>query len=161
MAPKQNRGQSNQIVQTPQELLEAIKKQFCVDEWMMDLAANETNSVAGLRFLGPGSPICEDSFKYQWPSAGDCWLNQEFSDIEPWAARCFHLSQKREGRIFQLVPASTGANWFQDYLDGQAHIVLLNPRVKFVGHTHPYPKDLALAIWSAVCGGYSTWRWKP
>lgn len=161
MAPKQNKGKSNQVVQTPPELLEAIKKQFSVPFWTADLAANADNAVCKTAFYGPGSPICEDSFKAQWPNDGDLWLNQEFSDIEPWAARCFYVSQKRAGRIFQLVPASTGANWFQDYLDGQAHNVFLSPRVQFVGHTHPYPKDLVLAIWSGVCGGYSTWRWKP
>lgn len=161
MLPAQKPGKSKQDVQTPNELMAAIQSQFNVQLWKMDLAADSTNSVSGVRFLGPGSQICEDSFKYQWPADGDCWLNPPFSDIEPWAARCFHVSQKRAGRIFMLVPASTGANWFQDYLDGAAHCIFLSPRVQFVGHTHPYPKDLVLAIWSGVCGGYSTWRWKP
>lgn len=161
MVPQQKRGSSNQDVQTPPELIAAIQHQFNVKEWMMDLAANEKNTVAGLRFLGPGSPVCEDSFKYQWPLAGDCWLNPPYADIEPWASRCFHLRQKRDGRIFMLIPASTGANWCRDYVLNQAHVIAIAPRVTFVGHTHPYPKDLLLTIYSQVVGGVSTWRWKP
>ena len=63
-------------------------------------------------------------------------------------------------RIFLLVPAGTGSCWYDDDLFGTAHVVDLRPRITFVGCKDPYPKDLLLAIFSAVRGGTSTWKWR-
>lgn len=81
------------------------------------------------------------------------------ADIEPWAKKS--ALHRHAGRTFMLVPASVGSNWYAEHVHGIAHVVALSPRLMFIGETNPYPKDLALLIWSSVCGGFSTWRWKP
>jgi hypothetical protein len=159
MAPKQKPGKSEQIVQTPPDLLRAIRRDFRVDTWTADLAANASNKVTAYHF-GPGSPYSEDSLQTEWPSAGDLWLNPPFGDIDPWAKKCA-TKRSPDARIFMLVPASTGANWFVDHVLHRAHVVALSPRVTFTGHSSPYPKDLILAVFSNVVGGVSAWRWKP
>jgi hypothetical protein len=175
MAPKQKPGKSRQDYRTPPELLRAIECEFHVEQWDRDLAANQWTAIRAahsedettgkphhfdqVEYLGPGSPICEDSLAFDWANLpGEAWLNQPFANIAPWAKKC--ATTKRDGRIFQLVPASVGSNWYQEYVHGKAHVVALSPRVTFVGEAQTYPKDIALAIWSGVRGGFSTWRWK-
>ena len=156
--PTQKPGNSEQDVQTPPELLRAIERQFHVDEWTLDLAANAQNAVCD-DYLGPGSLLAQDALSVQWPQAGDLWLNPPFADIEPWVAKAWD-TRECGARIFVLVPASIGSAWYQALVFERAHVIALAPRVTFVGHASPYPKDLILAIYSAVRGGFSTWRWK-
>jgi hypothetical protein len=159
--PKQKPGKSKQDYGTPAEFLRAVERDFHVAEWILDLAATLMNSVSRRAYFGPGSPWGEDALAQDWLSiAGDCWLNPEFADINPWAAKC-HASRSRNGRIFQLTPASTGTNWYVDHVDGIAHVVALQPRIQFDGCPDPYPKDLVLSVYGPVRGGFSTWRWKP
>jgi len=159
MMPAQRPGQSKQDYQTPPELLAAIRRDFCVAAWAIDLAATRANSVSEHSFFGPGSLLGEDALAQDWSTIeGTCWLNPPFADIEPWVRKCA-THAPRLGRIFALVPASVGANWYANYVHGKAHVVALSPRVSFDGK-HPYPKDLILAIYGPVKGGFSTWWWK-
>lgn len=163
---------TKQDYQTSPKLLEAIQREFRVLEWSCDLAADSTNAIMSsylnppgyepvkAKYLGPGSPICEDSLAYDWCKLwGDNWLNPPFNDLDPWSVKC-RMSQGYDRRIFSLLLASVGANWFQNNVLNRAHVVALSPRVPFVGQEHPYTKDLVLAVWSGVRGGFSTWRWQ-
>jgi hypothetical protein len=161
MAPKQKPHKSKQDVQTPQDLLDAIKRDFGVRTWTWDLAANEKNTVSP-NWFGPGGAQ-PDSLAVDWRQLdGDLWLNPEFGNIDPWAEKCADTwKELRDGaRIFLLTPASVGSNWFDDHVFGIAHVVALAPRVIFCGHSAPYPKDLVCSVFSRVTGGFSTWRWK-
>jgi phage N-6-adenine-methyltransferase len=162
MAPAQKPHRSVQTVQTPPELLTAIADEFHVVCWARDLAATEDNSVASVpsHYYGPASELGENSLASEWPAHGDLWLNPPFSKLEPWVKKCSE-QRNRVGRIFVLLPAAVGSNWFLRYVYGRAHVVLLTPRVTFTGHSAPYPKDVLLANYSSVQGGTSHWRWKP
>lgn len=47
-----------------------------------------------------------------------------------------------------------------NYYHDQAHVLLLNGRLTFVGHTQPYPKDCALLLYSlAGRQRYDVWTW--
>lgn len=157
MAPQQKPHRSVQDVQTPPELLLAIRREFHVADWTIDLAANESNAVCD-RYFGQGSRHGENSLQADWPDFGDCWCNPPYADIDPWAAKC--AAYDGAGRIFLLVPASIGSNWYQEHIHGRALVVALSPRVTFVGHKHPYPKDLVVAVFSRLRGGFTTWRWR-
>jgi len=165
MAPRQKPHRSKQDYQTPPELLSAIRRDFSVQQWAIDLAADASNTVCP-SWLGPGSPDGENALEKDWggplmnlyPGA-DVWLNPPFSHIDPWAEKC--ATTIRVGRIFLLVPASVGSNWYQAHVHGRAHVVAISPRVTFVGCKDPYPKDLVIAVFGPVRGGFSTWRWKP
>lgn len=94
MAPRQKPGNSNQDYQTPPELLRAIERDFSVDEWSLDLAANNETVISqagfalGARvaapFYGPGG-LFEDALTVDWKTPGDLWLNPPFAHIDPWA----------------------------------------------------------------------------
>lgn len=148
-----------QIVQTPPEFIQAVMQAFGVRAWNRDLAANAENAVTPC-YYGPGSVLGEDSLAQDWVGHdGDFWLNPPFEDIEPWVKKCAESAPWRHGRIFALLLASVGSEWYRKWVKNVAQTIALSPRLTFVGHKHPYPKDLILAVYGPVCGGFSDWRW--
>jgi hypothetical protein len=61
-------------------------------------------------------------------------------------------------RIFFLVPAGVGANWFARHVDKKALVLFLNGRLSFDGIA-PYPKDCILACYG-LKPGYEVWPWR-
>lgn len=132
----------------------AAYKRLKIDGFNWDLAASDTNTVAPWHFTSE-----QDALSQDWDEcAGWCWLNPPYADIAPWVKKA---SECQESRIAMLVPASVGANWWKEHVDGKAHVLLLNGRIKFVGHKHGFPKDLALLLFTPfIRGGYEVWTWK-
>lgn len=160
--PRQKPGNSVQSVGTPPEFLRAVEQRFGELRW--DLAADETNHVTP-EWSGPGSPSQPDSLAGVWRELppGLLWLNPPYGNIAPWAEKCSRwrfgdYGNSRQQRIAFLVPASVGANWFAEHVDGKAFVLFLRPRLTFVGHKDPYPKDLMLAVYGEG-PGYECWRW--
>lgn len=169
--PAQRPGRSKQDYSTPTEFVDAVKKRFGVGSFAWDLAASKENTKAN-RFFSE----TENSLVQDWTALrGDLWLNCPYADIAPWAAKCAASArmtvvgssralratsyQPHEGRrIFLLVPAAVGSNWFADYVDGKALVVFFRPRLSFDGISS-YPKDCQLAIYGEK-PGYVCWRWK-
>ncbi len=68
---------------------------------------------------------------------GYLWLNPPYDDIGTWARRC--AVESTEGaKILFLVPASTGSNWYRNYVEDFAKVDLLNGRLIF---DFLYPED--------------------
>lgn len=156
--PKHNKGKSRQDVGTPRDFLDAVERRFgCIK---VDLAARADNAVAPL-FVTPE----EDSLVVPWgerfPSTL-AWLNPEFSDIAPWAAKCAHEAgvQAPGLRVLLLTPASVGAVWFAEHVHRKALVLALSPRIKFIGHKTGFPKDLILSCFGFGAPGFELWRWK-
>jgi phage N-6-adenine-methyltransferase len=152
--PVQKPGKSVQEVETPADLMAAVEKRF--GRMDFDLAANAENAKAE-KFFHPG----HDSLKQDWSKLnGNLWLNPPYGDIGPWAAKCaeLNLGMFGDSRIFMLTPASTGADWFQDHVCGNASILALSPRITFRGHVSPYPKDCCLSVFGAI-PSFGIWRW--
>ncbi len=154
--PRQKRGESEQSVQTPPNFMSAVKRHLCIDEFWMDLAAEPHNAVTRLYF-----DKAQDSLTQPWPVGPKWnWLNPPFANIASWVNKA--REEKARGvHIAMLVPASVGSNWWANHVHEEAEVLFLNGRLTFVGHTTPYPKDLALLLYGenrAV--GYATWKWK-
>jgi phage N-6-adenine-methyltransferase len=155
------RGKSKQIVETPPDLIAAVRRRFGAFTW--DLAANRTNAKAR-EWLGPGGFV-EDAFAISWIALpGVRWLNPPFGDIARWAEKCATTSVSEvlagsPSRTLLLIPASVGTNYWAEHIDGKAAVKLLRPRVTFVGKTGPFPKDLALCVYGSP-SGYECWKWK-
>lgn len=155
---------SEQIVCTPRDLLDAVEARF--GEMDFDLAATVENCVAPrfvedrLSFYGPGSTLAEDSLLADWSNRdGNLWLNPPFAKLAPWARKCAETPTGHGmRRIFLIVPLCT-ANWACDYVHGKALVLGLAPRVKFVGHSTAFPKDMMLACYGLE-PGFGVWRWK-
>lgn len=154
--PAQKPGKSEQSVETPNEFIDAAKRLLHIEQFDWDLAADESNTKAKY-----WTPIECDALIQAWDHLGGwLWLNPPYSKITPWVTKCW--KESREGAcIAALVPASVGSNWWNDYVAGKAQVYFLTPRITFMGHKHPYPKDLALLLYRPdVTAGYSTWHWK-
>lgn len=154
MAPKQKPGRSEQSVATPKDFLEKVKGLLGIEEFDIDLAAEESNKVAYAFYSKE-----DNSLKQDWGFGGFCWLNPPFSNITPWVEKSYMESQKG-AKIAALVPASVGSNWWSNWVENKAHVLLLQPRLTFVGHTSCYPKDLVLLLYTKwIKGGRYHWRW--
>lgn len=158
--PIQKPGRSVQEVGTPREFLYAVEARF--GRIGVDLAADESNHVVE-HYCGPGGMFDDSlSLACQWgwsDHPGLRWLNPPFAKIGPWAEKCAEQSSIGPCMIAMLVPAAVGANWFADHVAGRAAVYFLRPRLTFLGHKDPYPKDLMLAVYGEK-PGYECWRWR-
>lgn len=160
--PEQKPGKSVQEVETPEAFIEAVEKRW--GKLDIDLACSRRpdgtlNAKAERGLAWPET----DSLAADWTQFADlnCWLNPEYARIGPWAAKCAMVGPfMRRGRIFMLVPASIGANWYRDFVRGEAMVEVLESRIKFVGHLEYYPKDLVLAVYAPGMVGSTYWDWK-
>jgi hypothetical protein len=161
--PAQKPNRSEQTVGTPPAFVHAVVQRF--GPIVRDLAATHENSLAARRseFFGPGSKHAEnaldDSVRWGLSDGGLAWLNPPFGRIKPWVEKC--AAESANGaRILLLVPASVGAEWFFFLREG-AYVFELAPRLTFVGHATPYPKDLVLAYFGPErFTGRQHWRWR-
>jgi phage N-6-adenine-methyltransferase len=162
MAPRQKPGRSRQCYRTPPEFLQAVERAFAVRRWDWDLAATQHNRICA-HYFGRGSPDGRDSLVEDWTDlCGNLWCNSTFSNLHLWTAKGAGYAENhvKQGRLFMLLPASVGSEWYHQHVEGIAHVVNLRPRLTFVGCLDPYPKDLVLAVYGEVLGGVSSWAWK-
>lgn len=152
--PRQKPGRSVQAVQTDPRLIAAVERRF--GHLVLDLAASAENTQAPYYFDEDDDSL-RDECDWNAAPVGNRWLNPPFADIAPWAAKCWAYGRPGN-KTFLHVPASTGANWFRDYVDGKALVMLLNGRVTYVGHTTCYPKDCIVAVYGME-PGYEVWDW--
>ncbi len=152
MMPKQKPHRSVQSVQTPPDLMMAIETRF--GRMDFDLCADECNKQAG-DYLNE----IDNSLVQDWDTIdGNLWCNPPYGDIEPWVKKAAGCSQ--DTTIYMLVPASVGSNWYAHYVHECAYVLALSPRVKFVSHKTPFPKDLLLVCYGLGFKGFDIWRWK-
>lgn len=158
-----NKGNSNPNRGTPWDFIEAVEAKY--GKLHLDLASSPELAKCNA-YITPE----EDSFKVGWKEALDTrvmtseffpnsWLNPPFDLIKPWAKRCAEYRDRMN--IFMLVPASTGSNWFADYVFKKAHVDFLRPRLIFEGEENGFPKDLILIHYGPnVSPGFDCWRWR-
>lgn len=154
--PIQKPGRSKQDYQTPADFISSVIGRF--GELSFDLAASPENTQASLYFTEKENGLVQD-----WSTLdGNLWLNPPYKDISPWARKCClttHRNPNPHQRILLLVPASVGSEWYRDYVEGEAYVLALNPRLSFDGK-NSYPKDCILAVYGNNLTGFQTWRWK-
>jgi phage N-6-adenine-methyltransferase len=150
--PQQKPGRSKQDYRTPPEFLAALKYRLDIEDFTCDVAATAENSV--------GLSYCEDGLEEPWARSGWNFCNPPYGHITPWVSIAWEETY-RHVRTAMLVPASVGANWWANHVDGKAHVLFLNGRLTFQGCTAPYPKDLAVLLYTPyVKGGYEVWNWR-
>jgi hypothetical protein len=158
--PSIKRGASSQDQGTPPAFIEAVSARF--GRLAFDLAANSQNTVCGPHcYFGPdlADEEMRDGTTQDWNALdGNLWINPPFANIEPWAEKCA-AARHRLGWTLLLVPNSTGSNWYEKHVKGQAFELYLNGRIKFIGSKDGYPKDLALFCFGFGVRGSDTWRW--
>jgi phage N-6-adenine-methyltransferase len=154
MMPEQKPHRSKQDYCTPPEFLDALKWKLGIDYFMLDLAATAENTVAFLFY-----DETRDSLKQDWKSDGWGFCNPPYANIRPWVQKAWFESQLG-AKVAMLVPASTGSNWWRDWVDGKACVLFMNGRLSFDGIA-PYPKDTAILLYDRTyVGGYGVWNWR-
>lgn len=156
VVPEQKPGRSEQIVCTPKVFLDAVRKRLCVDNFVWDLAASQENKVCDSCYTEE-----DDALIQPWNIVpGWCWCNPPFGDLEPWVAKASREAWKGVHTVM-LVPASVGSDWWKRWVEPYAYVNILNGRITFEGHKHPYPKDLALLMFTPWgFKGHSIWNWR-
>lgn len=151
--PVQKPHRSKQDYGTPWEFIDAVEKIW--GPVVFDLAASYENTKA-LKFFGEG----QNSLDQAWSTLeGNLWLNPPYTDIGAWAKKAAFEHVIGRNKIFMLVPASVGSNWFAEHVHGKAAVIAVSPRLTFEGCKDPYPKDCILAIYGETpC--FDVWRWK-
>lgn len=162
MSPKQKPHRSAQDVCTPPEFIEAVQRRF--GQIGFDYAATTSSGVAGT--YGNFSDLGVDSLSLEWSADKQGrdlgWINPPYGDIKSWAKKAADsASIDPHLRLAMLVPASVGSAWYRRYVHRHAYVLALEPRLKFVGHDHCFPKDLILVLYQHGLHGFDTWRWKP
>lgn len=150
--PAQKPGRSKQDYETPPEFIRAVENLLEIEYFYVDLAADRHNAKGAIYFTERDDSLLQDWDAFS--GKGWCWLNPPFAHIAPWAKKCSESGIK----IAFLVPAAVGSNWFRDYVDGKARVLLLNGRISFDG-VGPYPKDTILCLYG-VEPGYEVCSWR-
>lgn len=184
--PAQRPHQSVQNRRTPEAFLRAVKHKLGITHFVIDLAAEEENTVADLWYDQE-----QDALKQNWyVGEGWNWLNPEFGEIRPWVERAWTEMRLRDGQpqTAVLIPAGVGSDWWRDWVHEKAHVLLLNGRLCFIhdwattidpatlkegkGPPRPYsapplyPKDCCLLLYSATHElyygekWYEVWDWR-
>jgi len=150
--PKQVPHASEQRVGTPRLFLDAVEAR--VGPLTIDLCASRENACAPA-YLTEAT----DSLKADWSGIrGAAWCNPPYRHIEPWVRKAASTTLRPGAKIAMLTPASVGSNWFRDHVYGHARVYFLCGRIRFVGHTQAYPKDLMLSVYGEL-PSLEIWTW--
>lgn len=146
------KGTGPQVVQTDPRLLSAVQERW--GKIGCDVAALPENAVAE-RFITPE----QDALKTPWPI--DClnWCNPEFRKFGLFTLRAHEQAETRGARTILLAIASLSTNWWRDGVHGKARVIPIR-RPTFVGHSAPFPKDMALLLYGWEPGYDARWDWK-
>lgn len=157
--PAQRPGTSEQTVCTPRAFLDAVERRF--GSLTFDLAATRENSITGDgSFFGHGSLLAEDALTVDWPREKLLWCNPPYGLIKGNGfARKARIESEKGSRIAMLIPAAVATNWYAEEVHGHAFVLPIRPRLTFVGHTDPYPKDLMLCMFGPGARGFEPWQW--
>lgn len=164
--PQQKPHVSDSAVGTPWPVVNAACKKLRIPYFNYDLAADASNTKAGTYFTEQDNALVQDwvATKELWSYKGGSpwnWLNPPYSpNIYPWAEKCVQEAE-RGAYTAMLVPSSTGTTWWNDCVHGYAYILALRGRITFLGHDKPYPKDLALVLYTPQgFNGIDIWDWR-
>lgn len=162
--PKQKPGRSKQNYETPEDLLDAIRKRLKITIFIFDFACSLKNKKAARGWTQRDDSLSKKASEWVSVLCGRWgWLNPPFAKIAPWAKKCLAV-HKRGGKIALLVPASVGSNWYRDYIHDQSGVTVLflNGRPKFDGK-NGFPKDCMLVLFTGTDSEMfetDVWTWK-
>ena len=157
--------------ETPPELFYLLDREF---DFKLDAAATYENRKCA-DYFGPGSPICEDAFKWEGsdrepisifinppygraenpcvapckkktcPKRGHC-LTEYRPGMDDWTKLLADWAEHRH-TIVDLVPNATETTWFAEAKKTAAEIRLLTGRIEYVGGEGGNTGGSALIIW--------------
>lgn len=120
--------------QTPQWLVERIRKEVFPGYISLDPCTNENNPTCAGQFYTPET----DGLALPWdsglwiPGGMTIFVNPPFINASEWAAKCLRESRLPYGpRIVFLGPAAIGTKWLHDLWESCDDALFLNKRLRF------------------------------
>lgn len=155
--PKQKPGASRQDYETPPDFMHAVERRF--GKVTFDLAASPHNAKAK-QFFALENGVNALMQDWRDPKLGKVrWLNPPFENLGDWASKCATECRWLPVWTLLLTPASIGSLWYARYVLRRAHVDGVS-RIKFVGETQSYPKDLSLSAYGYGVSGHGFWQWR-
>lgn len=149
--------------ETPEDLFDAINNEY---GFTLDVAATAWNNKLSNFYNELNNSLVQD-----W--IGTVWLNPPYSRGNINAFMRKALNEFKNGNakaVVALVRLDPSANWFTQFVHGQAHEIRMFPRrVKFVGASSGYPFPCCLVVYDEskavldehgnVVTQYKIWDW--
>ena len=125
---------------TPDNVLDAIHQHFGVIG--LDPCANKQRPLRVNHQYGPGHAR-QDGLNFPWDGHGLVYVNPPYFDLAPWA----HKAATEGDEVIMLLPARTGAKWFQKYCAPADVVLFWQGRLKFHGAKDIAPFASILIYW--------------
>jgi len=143
---------------TPREFFGEVERLF-VDRFggpfELDVAADANNHKAPRWFDEAANGLAQE-----W--RGRVWCNPPYGrQVGEWVKKAFRDSERFGAIVAVLVPARTGARWFQDWAWKAAEVRFVRARIKFEGAEHSAPFDSALLIYNRDLTPTRSGPWAP
>ena len=133
---------------TPEHVFMALHNEFLFD---LDGAADPTNAKFD-SWLGPGSDICEDAFKYlPAPVRETIWVNPPYGNLMSWVQLFSNWAQCYGATVVALLPANTDTRWFESVWEDADEIRFVKGRIQFVGTTSSNPGGSMVVVYRGHC----------
>jgi len=163
MGRMSNRGtESRDDWETPDALIDVLRREF--GDFGLDPCANAANKKAD-DWYGPCSPLFEDGLSVPW-FGGSAYVNPPYGRgvIEKWVEKCYlEVACGRMELVVALLPASTSAGWWHQWVMQATEIRLLKGRVRYKGAPAAATWDSVIVVWRKGQLGwqrFSGWDWR-
>ena len=150
---------------TPPDLMEAVRREFNGGHrFDLDPCATAETAKAD-DWYGPGSPLFEDGLAIPW-FGRSAYVNPPYGRniIEKWVEKCYtEVANGDMDLVVALLPASTSAGWWHQWVMQATEIRLLKGRVRYKGAPSAATWDSVIVIWRRGQLGwqrFSGWDWR-
>jgi len=148
--------------ETPDPLIDALRREF--GDFDLDPCATPENRKAD-HFFGPGSRLFEDGLAAPW-FGRSAYVNPPYGRgvIEKWVEKCYtEVACGRVGVVVALLPASTSARWWHQWVMQATEIRLLKGRLRYKGAPAAATWDSVIVVWRKGQLGrplWGGWDWR-
>ncbi len=95
--------------------------------------------------------IDDDGLLKDW-GGYSVFVNPPYSrgNIDKWVRKCYKESQKPNTQVVALLPVSTSAKWFHEWIIGKGELRFVERRVRFVGAPFTAPFSSVIVVFGRV-----------
>jgi len=123
----------DQLAETPQELFDAIDRQF---HFTRDVCASAENAKCAAYWTE-----ADDCLSKVWDGVN--WMNPPYKTMRKFIEKAYN--ERDNAVTVCLIPARTNTRWWHDYcMEGEVYFIRGRP--KFGGYKHGLPQPLALVV---------------
>lgn len=125
--------------ETPKHIFEVLDAEFC---FTLDPCA-ERHTAKCRNFYSPEL----DGLSQDWQGES-VFCNPPYSrgNIDLWAEKCYNESQKPNTTVVALLPVSTSADWWHNWIVGKGELRFINKRVRFNGGEFTAPFSSVIVV---------------